>query len=143
MKKIQEGSLEAPIRHPIEWEGDDFDNPKLLFDELKRVFDICSGCRRCFNLCDAFPKLFDLVDETPTGDVNSVDEEKFWEVIDNSIDEHVMGYGVTIDIKITNNTVSIRDYGRGIPLGKVDDCVSKINTGGKYDSHLLVPVVPL
>ena len=83
MKKIQEGSLEAPIRHPIEWEEDDFNNPKLLFDELKRVFDICSGCRRCFNLCDAFPKLFDLVDETPTGDVNSVDEEKFWEVIDN------------------------------------------------------------
>ncbi|MBM23478.1 MAG: Fe-S oxidoreductase [Gammaproteobacteria bacterium] len=83
MKKIQEGSLEAPIRHPIEWEGDDFDNPQLLFDELKRVFDICSGCRRCFNLCDAFPKLFDLVDETSTGDINSVDEEKFWQVIDN------------------------------------------------------------
>ena len=83
MKKIQEGSLEAPIRHPIEWEGDDFDNPKLLFNELKRVFDICSGCRRCFNLCDAFPKLFDLVDETSTGDINSVDEEKFWQVIDN------------------------------------------------------------
>jgi Fe-S oxidoreductase len=83
MKKIQEGSLEAPIRHPVEWQGDDFDNPKLLFDELKRVFDICSGCRRCFNLCDAFPKLFDLVDETPTGDINSVDEEKFWQVIDN------------------------------------------------------------
>ena len=83
MKKIREGSLDAPIRHPIDWQGDDFDDPKLLFDELKRVFDICSGCRRCFNLCDAFPKLFDLVDETPTGDVHAVDEDKFWEVIDN------------------------------------------------------------
>jgi topoisomerase IV subunit B len=56
------------------------------------------------------------------------------EVIDNSIDEHVMGYGKTIDIKISDHKVQVRDYGRGIPLGKVIDCVSKINTGGKYDS---------
>ncbi|MCG8389409.1 MAG: type IIA DNA topoisomerase subunit B, partial [Cytophagales bacterium] len=56
------------------------------------------------------------------------------EVIDNCIDEHMMGYGKTIDIKITDHRVEIRDYGRGIPLGKVVDCVSKINTGGKYDS---------
>jgi Fe-S oxidoreductase len=83
VKKIREGSLDAPIRHPVDWQGDDFDDPKLLFDELKRVFDICSSCRRCFNLCDAFPKLFDLVDETPTGDVHTVDEDKFWQVIDN------------------------------------------------------------
>lgn len=56
------------------------------------------------------------------------------EIIDNSIDEHVMGFGKLIDIKITDHRVEIRDYGRGIPLGKVIDCVSKINTGGKYDS---------
>jgi len=56
------------------------------------------------------------------------------EVIDNSIDEHVMGYGKKIEIAIVDNKVSIRDYGRGVPLGKVIDCVSKINTGGKYDS---------
>lgn len=56
------------------------------------------------------------------------------EVIDNSIDEHMMGYGRTIDVKITDHRVEVRDYGRGIPLGKVVDCVSKINTGGKYDS---------
>ncbi|MEN2283037.1 DNA topoisomerase IV subunit B [Algoriphagus sp. SE2] len=56
------------------------------------------------------------------------------EVLDNSIDEHMMGYGRTIDVKITEHKVEIRDYGRGIPLGKVIDCVSKINTGGKYDS---------
>jgi topoisomerase-4 subunit B len=56
------------------------------------------------------------------------------EVLDNSIDEHMMGYGRTIDIKISEHKVEIRDYGRGIPLGKVIDCVSKINTGGKYDS---------
>lgn len=57
------------------------------------------------------------------------------EVIDNSIDEFVMGNGKVIDISINNRMVSIRDYGRGIPLGKVIDCVSKINTGAKYDSE--------
>ena len=56
------------------------------------------------------------------------------EIIDNCIDEHMMGFGKTIDVKITDHRVEIRDYGRGIPLGKVIDCVSKINTGGKYDS---------
>ncbi len=56
------------------------------------------------------------------------------EIIDNSIDEHVMGNGNKIQIKITEHRVTVRDYGRGIPLGKVIDCVSKINTGGKYDS---------
>ncbi len=56
------------------------------------------------------------------------------EIIDNSIDEFVMGSGKSIDITVTDKKVSVRDYGRGIPLGKVIDCVSKINTGGKYDS---------
>jgi topoisomerase-4 subunit B len=56
------------------------------------------------------------------------------EVIDNCIDEHMMGYGKTIEVKIADHRVEIRDYGRGIPLGKVVECVSKINTGGKYDS---------
>ncbi|MBK9566073.1 MAG: DNA topoisomerase IV subunit B [Saprospiraceae bacterium] len=56
------------------------------------------------------------------------------EVIDNSIDEYVMGNGKNIDIQIEHGKVTIRDFGRGIPLGKVIDCVSKINTGGKYDS---------
>ena len=57
------------------------------------------------------------------------------EVVDNCIDEHIMGFGKTIDIKISDHKVVIRDYGRGIPLGKVVECVSKINTGGKYDSE--------
>jgi topoisomerase IV subunit B len=56
------------------------------------------------------------------------------EVVDNCIDEHMMGHGKTIDIKITDQKVVVRDYGRGIPLGKVVDVVSKINTGAKYDS---------
>lgn len=57
------------------------------------------------------------------------------EVLDNCIDEFVMGAGKTIEIKIQENLVSVRDYGRGIPLGKVVDVVSKMNTGGKYDSR--------
>ena len=56
------------------------------------------------------------------------------EVIDNCIDEHMMGYGKVISVKVTDHRVEVRDHGRGIPLGKVVDCVSKINTGGKYDS---------
>ena len=57
------------------------------------------------------------------------------EIIDNSIDEFVMGHGKQIDISIKDKVVTVRDYGRGIPLGAVIDCVSKINTGGKYDSR--------
>ena len=57
------------------------------------------------------------------------------EVLDNCIDEFVMGAGKSIEIKIADNQVSVRDYGRGIPLGKVVDVVSKMNTGGKYDSR--------
>jgi len=56
------------------------------------------------------------------------------EVIDNCIDEHTMGYGKHVDVKIDGKTITVRDYGRGIPLGKVVDVVSKMNTGAKYDS---------
>src|SRR5882762_7262041 len=56
------------------------------------------------------------------------------EVLDNCIDEHTMGYGKQVDVSIEKGIVTIRDYGRGIPLGKVVDVVSKINTGAKYDS---------
>ncbi len=65
------------------------------------------------------------------------------EVIDNAIDEHIMGFGKTIEIKIDDWQVSVRDYGRGIPLGKVVDCVSKINTGAKYDSKVFKKTVGL
>ena len=60
----KEGSLGAPIRHPIDFEHPDFLNPEKLDAEMRRVFDICHGCRRCFNLCDSFPKLFDMIDES-------------------------------------------------------------------------------
>jgi topoisomerase IV subunit B len=71
------------------------------------------------------------------GDGNAPDDGIYIlvkEVVDNCIDEFVMGYGKRVDIKINDGKVVVRDYGRGIPLGKVVDAVSKMNTGGKYDS---------
>jgi len=65
------------------------------------------------------------------------------EVIDNSIDEYVMGYGKRIEMKVSSGKVSIRDYGRGIPLGKLLDCITKINTGAKYDSKVFKKSVGL
>lgn len=65
------------------------------------------------------------------------------EVIDNSIDEFVMGHGNTIEVTVSGKDVTIRDYGRGMPLGKVDECVSKINTGAKYDSKVFKKAVGL
>ena len=65
------------------------------------------------------------------------------EIIDNSVDEYIMGYGKTIDITILDKKITIRDFGRGIPLGKVNDCVSKINTGAKYDSKVFKKAVGL
>ena len=79
---MSEGSLDAPIRHPIPWKDADFWDGEKLDAELRRVFDICHGCRRCFNLCDSFPKLFDLVDESKTGELDSVDSADFKPIID-------------------------------------------------------------
>src|SRR4029077_3540168 len=58
------------------------------------------------------------------------------EVVDNAVDEYIMGHGKEVDIKVDGNRVSVRDFGRGIPLGKVVDCVSKINTGAKYNDEV-------
>ncbi len=58
----REGSLEAPTRHPIDWQSPSYGDERAVNAELERVFDICHGCRRCVSLCDAFPTLFDLVD---------------------------------------------------------------------------------
>ena len=78
----KEGSTEAPIRHPIDFEHPDFLDPKKLDDEMRRVFDICHGCRRCFNLCDSFPKLFDMIDESKNEDVDSLSSDQFSPVVD-------------------------------------------------------------
>ena len=79
---VKEGSLGAPIRHPVDWENPNFVDDKLLDDELRRVFDICHGCRRCFNLCESFPKLFDLIDESKSGELDTVESKDFKDVVD-------------------------------------------------------------
>jgi topoisomerase-4 subunit B len=80
------------------------------------------------------------------GDGSSADDGIYVllkEVLDNCIDEHTMGYGKAVDVSIEKGVVTIRDYGRGIPLGKVVDVVSKINTGAKYDSKVFQKSVGL
>ncbi len=79
---MREGSLDAPTRHPVPWREDDYYDREKLEAELRRVFDICHGCRRCFNLCDSFPRLFDLIDESETGELDSVDSRDFQKVVD-------------------------------------------------------------
>ena len=58
---MREGSLEAPVRFPLEWQSPWFWDEAALEKEMERVFEICHGCRRCFNLCDSFPRLFDMI----------------------------------------------------------------------------------
>jgi len=81
-KNIREGSLEAPTRHPIDWQNPEYYQQAPLFTELERVFDICHGCRRCVSLCHAFPTLFDLVDKSETLEVDGVAKEDYWTVVD-------------------------------------------------------------
>jgi len=79
----KEGSLEAPTRHPLGQNTTRFWNEDDLFSELERVFDICHGCRRCVSLCGSFPTLFDLIDESDTMEVDGVDKQDYWKVVDN------------------------------------------------------------
>ena len=82
MGKTTEGSLEAPVRHPIDWQSADFNDEAKLLSEMERVFDHCHGCRRCVSLCDSFPTLFDLVDESETMEVDGVAKQDYWKVVD-------------------------------------------------------------
>ena len=79
----REGSLEAPTRHPLDWQSNEFYAEEPLYEELERVFDVCHGCRRCFNLCNAFPTLFDAVDESDTMEVDGVPKKVYWDVVDH------------------------------------------------------------
>ncbi|MBT5444655.1 MAG: Fe-S oxidoreductase, partial [Gammaproteobacteria bacterium] len=82
MSERREGSLEAPTRHPVEWQTEKFWDKEDLNSELERVYDICHGCRRCVSLCDSFPTLFDLVDESDTMEVDGVDKDDYFKVVD-------------------------------------------------------------
>ncbi len=78
---MREGGLGAPTRHPIAWQDPDFADAAKIEAELKRVFEICHGCRRCFNLCDSFPRLFDLIDAAADGEVDGVAPGDYGKVV--------------------------------------------------------------
>jgi len=78
----REGNLEAPTRHPLDWQNPEFYNQVSVDKELERVFDICHGCRRCVSLCGSFPTLFDLVDETSDGEVHGIPKSAYESVVD-------------------------------------------------------------
>ncbi|MBT2969260.1 MAG: Fe-S oxidoreductase [Candidatus Thiodiazotropha sp. (ex Ctena orbiculata)] len=79
----REGNLEAPTRHPIDWKSPEYYDEEKLMAELERVFDLCHGCRRCVSLCQSFPTLFDLVDESDTMEIDGVDKQDYWQVVDH------------------------------------------------------------
>ena len=79
----REGSLEAPTRHPLDWQSDEFYDETKLFEELERVYDICHGCRRCFSLCHSFPTLFDAIDESESMELDTVPKKVYWDVVDH------------------------------------------------------------
>jgi len=80
---VREGSVDAPTRHPLDWQSPEFYDEASLLKELERVYDICHGCRRCFSLCNAFPTLFDAIDESDSMELDSVDKRVFWQVVDH------------------------------------------------------------
>ncbi len=79
----QEGSVEAPTRHPLDWKNPEFYDEGKLFEELERVYEICHGCRRCVSLCNAFPTLFDLIDESETMELDGVAKSDYWKVVEH------------------------------------------------------------
>lgn len=79
----QQGCLNAPARHGIDWQTDEYYDEASLFKELERVYDICHGCRRCVNLCHAFPTLFDLIDESSTFEVDGVKKQDYFKPVEH------------------------------------------------------------
>ncbi|HET7198648.1 MAG TPA: Fe-S oxidoreductase, partial [Burkholderiales bacterium] len=79
---MREGSLEAPTRHPLDWQNPEFRDPEKAAQELERIFGICHGCRRCVSLCTAFPTLFDLIDSSATMEVDGVAKSDYAKVVD-------------------------------------------------------------
>ena len=78
----REGSLEAPTRHPLDWQNPAFYDEGAVLKELERVYDICHGCRRCFSLCHSFPTLFDLIDNAESMELDGVAKADYWKVVD-------------------------------------------------------------
>ena len=78
---VSEGNLKAPTRHPLDWQNPDFYDEASLHKEMERVFEVCHGCRRCVSLCHCFPTLFDLVNSSESMEVDGVEKEDYWKVV--------------------------------------------------------------
>ena len=96
----REGSLEAPTHHPIRWKEPGFYDEAALNAELPRVFDVCHGCRRCVSLCNAFPTLFDLVDNSPTLEVDGVDEDLPRDTADKTSSVHFLRFELDPEMRV-------------------------------------------
>jgi len=111
---MKEGSLEAPTRHPIDWQNPAFYDEAALDKEMRHVLDICHGCRRCVSLCTAFPTLFDLIDEGETGELESVDRKDFAKVVGEAT--NTQGVDVILDMVggsyVPREMKSLREEGR-------------------------------
>jgi Fe-S oxidoreductase len=142
----REGSLEAPTRHPIDWKNPAFYDEKATFDELERIFDICHGCRRCVSLCGAFPTLFDLVDEGKTGELDGVDRQDYWKVVDQCYlcdlcymtkCPYVPPHAWNLDFPHTMLRAKAIKFRQG-KVGKAEQFLASTDTHGKFAG---IPVV--
>jgi glycerol-3-phosphate dehydrogenase subunit C len=160
---MREGSLEAPIRHVIEWQDPDYVDPAKLDAEMRRQFDVCHTCRRCFNLCDSFPRLFDLIDNSPSGELDSVPSDKLGTVVDActlcdmcfmtkcpyvpphpfNIDfPHLMLRARAADLARGKADFVAGQLGETDRNGKLAGAVAPIvNWGGRVENHLTRPVL--
>ena len=140
---MREGSLEAPIRHPLDWQNPDFTNTEKLDAEVRRVFDICHGCRRCFNLCDSFPRLFDLVDNSPSSELDTVASKDFKPVVDACTlcdmcfmtkCPYVPPHEFNLDFPHLMLRYRVAERAKGIGPGLIEDQLTKTDRNGKLAS---------
>lgn len=143
----REGSLEAPTRHPLEWQTPEFYNIDATLKEMERVFDICHGCRRCVSLCNAFPRLFDLIDASPTFEVDGVAKEQYWQVVDQCYlcdvcyltkCPYVPPHPWNVDFPHLMLRAKAIQFKQGSPTAFRDNALSSTDRNGKLAS---IPVV--
>lgn len=144
---VREGSLEAPTRHPLDWQSPEFYNEQSCLTEMERIFDICHGCRRCVSLCGSFPTLFDLIDEGKTGEIDGVPKERYWNVVDQCYlcdvcyltkCPYVPPHPWNLDFPHTMLRAKAIQFKKGTPTQFRDKTLSNTSANGKLAS---IPVV--
>jgi len=142
---MREGSLKPPKRVAIEWHDPDFYDEEKLDAELRRVFDICHGCRLCFNLCDSFPRLFDLVDAAGDAEMHGVASADFKQVVDActlcdmcfmSKCPYVPPHEFNIDFPHLMLRYRAVEHKKGIRPSFWEDQLTRTDRNGKLCSHV-------